>query len=249
MSDDRAENPFVAQSKAFQAKADKSSDDIRGVAKWVVGGVVAAAGSVIAGASLTSLGGLGWGWRLELAFGAATAGLVPLGVLMWVALGVLAPRSYSLKHIEDGRDISLRRWNTIKPKVLGALPKGIDSIEALLAEKKRLSLEVKKARVEAAQPGHWLLHRGDTIEAEYDLETLIAREEIVRASAIYEHLVLLFRELKIRIFVLTPFIAIALWTFAWAANPPKDSGPPAPIVVQGSSKPIQIQIVPGERRP
>jgi hypothetical protein len=191
--------------KAYEDANTKAGDDVRAVAKWIVGGITGTAVGVIAGSLLTSLGALGWEVRLLVAGGAAALGFAMLGFLLWFALGVITPRSYSMPSIAAGKDITPRRLRRIEPAVANLLPTGITSLEKFVTEGLRLARE-------ASRPG-----ATDDVKrqnAEYR-----RKMHLIRSSLIYEHLLLLFGELKNRVFALTPLIALAFGIFAWAAGP------------------------------
>jgi len=81
---------------------------LRDTAKWIVGGVAVAAGGVIAGSALTSLGSLGLEPRLLVAFCAAVLGFAALASLLWIAIDVLAPRTYEIHALLRGETIATR---------------------------------------------------------------------------------------------------------------------------------------------
>jgi flagellar motor protein MotB len=205
-----AEDRQAQELKAFKDATDKAADAVRNIAKWVVGGVAALAGGVIAGASLTSMGALSWGWRLQLAAGALAAGLCLLGYLMWFALEVITPHSYSMVGIAKGKDIKRRRLKTIEEKVKGIFPEGIRTTQGFTETGMRLGREAEKP--------------GASSEVVQKAEEYRNKRELVRTSIIYENQLLLFSELRLRVFVIAPLIAFCFGVFAWAANPPKDSG-------------------------
>lgn len=204
-----AEDQEAQHLKAFQDATEKAGETVRNVAKWVVSGVVIGAGGVVAGASLTSMGSLGWGWRLQLAVGAAAIGYCLLNYLMWFALGVITPRSYSMEDIANGKDITPRRLKIIEERVKGLFPDGVQTIQEFTETGMNLFREAKE---EGASPAV-------TQKAEEYLRAMPS----IRTSVTYEHLLLLFAELRLRVFIVTPLIALSLGIFAWAANPPKDT--------------------------
>jgi hypothetical protein len=209
MADRAAPHPEPHDPRAFEAAVEKAKDTVRELARWIVGGVALAAGGVIGGASLTSVGSLGWAWRLQLAGGAAIVGLLLLGCLMWVALDVIAPRSYSLNDIAKGVDILPRRLKVIEARVKDLYPDGIQTLAQFVEVRTALN---HVAREPWAPP-----------EVTETAEEYRNKATLIRISLTYEHLLLLFRRLKFWLFLLTAFIAIAFGIFAWAANPPKDT--------------------------
>jgi hypothetical protein len=193
--------------KEFQGATKEAGDTIRNVARWVVGGVMVAAGGVIAGSSLTSMGSLSWGWRLQLAAAASAIGLCLLLYLMWSALDVITPRSYSVDGILNGKDITPRRLKIIDARVKGFFPSGVKTFQEFVETGMKLIGESKE---EGASPA--VVQKAE----EYD-----GAAPFVKASMIYEHLLVLFAELRLRVVIVTPLIALSFGVFAWAANPPR----------------------------
>jgi MFS family permease len=216
-------DPNARKLKAFQDAIDKASDGVRSVAKWVVGGVVGIAGAVISGASLTSLGSLDWGWRLQLAIIAAAIGFCFLGYLMWFALYVITPRSYSMEDIANGTDITPRRLRIIEKRVKGLLPNGVSAIAEFTKTGIKLANEVSKG--------------GAASTVVTKAEDYERRMPFVRTSIIYEHLLRLFWDLRLRLFIVTPLLALSFGVFAWSANPPKDDRVGSPTIIPGTSVP------------
>lgn len=195
------------QLKVFQTETEAAASSVREVSKWIIGGVAIAVGGVVGGASLTSMGSLGWGWRLQLAAGSACVGLALLGYLLWFALGVISPRSYSLEDIANGKDMIPRRRKLVDARVRGLFPGSETSIVLFANEGMRLHKEAGESGASKV-----------TIERS---RTYDRAAEFVLASAKYEHLLILFAELRRRVFIITPLIALCFGVFAWAANPPK----------------------------
>jgi MFS family permease len=224
MTEQAVESEYAKELTYYRTSTEKGMDDIRNVAKWIVGGVMATAGGVIAGASLTSMGSLGWEWRLQLAVGAAVTGFVLLGLLMWFALGVITPRSYSLKDIAAHVDITKSDWKIVEKRVRDLYPAGVRGLHQLVTD-------ATAAYVAAA--------KGDATQEEKQLAADYGViERFIVASTKYEHLLLLFKRLRNRVFVLVPLIALSIGVFAWAANPPKaaESGVPGKNAALGLSK-------------
>jgi hypothetical protein len=225
MSSDALEDEAIATLKAFTDATEKAATDVRAVAKWVVGGVAAASGGVIAGASLTAIGALNPGGRLLMAFLSAAIGLGLLGFLMWSAVDVIAPRSYSLGGIAGGNDIRPKRLVAIEANVSSLYLDGATTLAAFVAHGRAADAA---ARGPAA-----------TVDGIKLARTYAQRAKLVRASIIYEHLLLLFASLRWRVFLVTPFIALALGLFAWAANPkfppPASAACPAPATAAASA--------------
>jgi len=198
-------DPESRERDAYLARNTKAGDDVRGVAKWVVGGVTAAGAGVVAGTPLTSLGALDWEPRLWVAVCGATIGFCALGALMWHALRVITPSSYSLPDIVTRKVIPPRRLKIIESRIQGSFP-GQETTLAKFTEN-----GTQFAR-EAHQPG-----ASDKIKqraARYRREM-----PYILSSVIYENLLILFSRLKAKLLFLTPVIAASFGLFAWAASP------------------------------
>lgn len=191
--------------KAYEDANTKAGEDVRAVAKWIVGGVTGTAGGIIAGSLLTSLGALGWEPRLFIAAGAVAIGFISLGFLLWLALGVITPRSYSMQTIVDGTDINPRRLKRLERAVATLFPAGITSLRGFTDKGMCLA--------EAASQD------GATDAVKHQAAEFRRKMHIIRSSLIFEHLLLLFAELKHAVFALTPVIALSFGVFAWAAGP------------------------------
>ena len=197
------------QLKAYEEANRKAGEDVRTVAKWIVGGVTGTAVGVIAGSLLTSLGALGWEIRLLIAVLGALTGFVTLGFLLWFSLGVITPRSYSMPGIVAGKDIKPRRLKKIEPTVRQLFPEGITSLEQFTETGLRHAKAVH-------EPGASTNTKLKDAEFRHKMH-------LIRSALIYQHLLLLFNELKHWIFGLTPVIALAFGFYAWAVGPHPDT--------------------------
>src|SRR5262249_29957429 len=135
-----AEVPAVAQDGVGEAEklssgtvdANTSAEALlRDAARWIATGIAVAAGGVVAGTSLSSLGSLDLGLRLGLAFVAAAVGLGALGSLLWSTIKILIPRPRI-----DLRDIAMREAfsDTEARKILSKFKDQIKEVELILAK-------------------------------------------------------------------------------------------------------------------
>jgi hypothetical protein len=202
---------------AYLARNTKAGDDVRGVAKWVLGGVTATAAGVVAGTPLTSLGALDWEPRLWLAIGAAIVGFCALGALMWHALRVITPSSYSLPEIVTRKVIPRCRLKVIENRVRGSFPDQETTLAQFTDNGTRYAREA---------------HQSEAQDPIKQKAALYRREmPYILSSVIYENLLILFSGLKFRLLFLTPIIAASFGIFAWAASP-REAKPLKPYVKQ-----------------
>ncbi|HET9638806.1 MAG TPA: hypothetical protein VFP12_06335 [Allosphingosinicella sp.] len=116
--------------------AGEATKYLRETAKWIVGGVVATAGAVLAGSSLTNLGSLDPRedcGRLGLAVAGAALGFLSIGWLMAKALDVFKISSVSLERLEKAGQGS--EWEWLRKEVeseFGLSAKGEESLTELL---------------------------------------------------------------------------------------------------------------------
>jgi hypothetical protein len=83
------------------------TSQLRDVAKWIVGGVVATAAGVFAGSTLTKLGAMSFpddAQRLGLALVGAAVGFLAIAAIMESALKVLAPAGHNLRLLAEAPD-------------------------------------------------------------------------------------------------------------------------------------------------
>ncbi len=217
LTEQRKENKIILS----QSRAAVSV--LRDGAKWIIGGVAIAAGGVIAGSTLTSLGSLGLEWRLLVAICGAAVGFVGLLRLLASATDLLEPRTYDWRAILlRGETISACDRSRILGKVQAEMPSWLPPLQqvAEALAKPPNALPLDRGREE-------MVHTKRTVFSGA-LENAVAR-------IAFEHNRTMFQALKRRLFVWTPFIAIGFGIFAWAANPPKDhpcvsSNPPARLL-------------------
>lgn len=89
----------------------------REIAKWIVGGVMAAVIAILAGSSLTRLGSLDFethALRLSLAIAGAATGLAGIGWFLYLALKVLSVEAGGINNLEGDRDAE---WTAIVQRI------------------------------------------------------------------------------------------------------------------------------------
>jgi hypothetical protein len=195
----------AGEAEAYVAANAKARDDLRAVAKWVVGGVTAAAAGIIVGTPFTSLSALAWGPTLWSALAAGAVVLCALGLLMWHALNVIAPSSYSLPEVVLQHKIPRRRLAIIERRLRNSLPHGETTLRGYVEH------GIGYAQ-KAARPG--ACPRVKQLAEDYRREL-----PYITSSVIYENLLLLFAGLKRRLVLTVLVLAIAVVTYARLANP------------------------------
>jgi hypothetical protein len=208
MSDDETPIGFEdleERVSAIEKQVVAAGISMQETAKWIISGVAVAAAGVIAGASLSSLGELGVGWRLFAALSAAAVGIGGLGYLFASALKVIVPPSLTLQDFADGREISadwkekieLRTKPLLRPFSVNTLK---DFSDYLRAPKN---------------------HDGSPLSPN-ETRSLYVSRRLIGLTANSELRQLLFSGLTLKTFVVTPIIALAIFVFAWAATPAKE---------------------------
>jgi hypothetical protein len=212
----------------YVAANDKARDDLRAVAKWVVGGVAATVAGVLVGTPLTSLSALEWGPRLGFAVAAGIIALGALGLLMWHAVNVIAPSSYSLPEIVFRDKIPQWRLAMIEERVRNTLPHGETTLRGFVEH------GMGYARA-ASKPGAC---------AEVKRLAEDYRREIpyLTSSILYENVLLLFDKLKQRLVGLVLVIAGAIAVYAYAVNP-RESTPVSPYLMKVTVAPDDLAVL------
>jgi len=187
---------------------------VQEIAKWITGGVAVAAGGIIAGASLTSIGSLGWESRLAFAVSAAIVGFAALGYILWTAIDVLLPRKYGLNSILRGETVGKRDQKVVFERVRAHLPPSAPALEELAKDFSQAYV----ALTDAVARGEQVAPR----ERER-LRKAASYIQMVESNMTFEHSRYLFEGLRRRIFIVSPIVALAFGAFAWAANPGKDN--------------------------
>lgn len=102
----------------LRATAREANKHLRDTARWIVGGIVATAGAVMAGSSLTNLGTLDPvddRGRLVIAIAGGALGFLSLGFLMAKALGVFQVRSTDLERLAQAG--AKTEWGRLRKEV------------------------------------------------------------------------------------------------------------------------------------
>lgn len=190
-----------------KSKADVAS--LRETSKWIISGVAVAAAGLMAGTSLSSLGDLGSdfgsSWRLFAALLAAVVGFTSLGYLFSSALNAIVPPNYSLLDFADCEEIPESWRNHIENKVRPHFE---------LCEKKTLKEFCNHCINPRKKDGSPYSANG--------LRKLDALQRIIKSMAISIFQRHLLNKLKRETLVVTPIIALAIFVFSWAANPPDE---------------------------
>jgi hypothetical protein len=192
----------------IERQAESTGASLRDTAKWIVSGIAVATAGVIAGASLSSLGALGFDLRLLVAIAMAVIGYSSLGYLFAAALAVIVPRDYTLRDIAEDRGRPAGWKERIEEK-LKPLPGGFSTLIDFCdyADNPKIGSDGQPLSDDALRNFNLALRgvRATAKAVEHDLQ---------------------FRRLKRRTFVTTPFIAAAFIAYSWAANPAKEQDVP-----------------------
>lgn len=174
-------------------------------AKWVIGGLLTTAIAVLAGSPLTKLGSLEWGSRLVTAILAATIAFAVLGLLLWLALGVIAADAISPRYLAQQTWLAGERVKRMERRLSGQLPPGFNTFR------------------EIANHASTLLEASSKGEAESKANTAFGMEIAKSMPLIkFEYRRQRFIELRNMMFVLMPVVIASVGLFAWAANPPAE---------------------------
>lgn len=202
----------AARVDEFEKRSAAVETSLRDTAKWIIGGIAVAAGGIIAGTSLSSLGALGFNGRFFAAIGCAVVAYGMLGFLFVSALAVIAPRDHTLQEIAEGADLPKGWRGRIENKIQPLLPRGIATLQDF--------------NDFAAQP---VDPHGRPLTGE-PLVVFNMVRRLVGARATSAERELQFRRLQRLAFALTPLIAVACIGFSVAVNPPKQELRKVPAV-------------------
>jgi len=183
--------------------------NLRDTAKWLVGGVVTTAVAVLIGSPLTNLGALDLGWRLFAAIIGAFVAYMLLGYLLWNALRVVVAGSITMAELADaeaagGSEAAVAK--RVAERVKARMPCRLTTFRGILARNRELR--------DAADTS-------DEADAAY--EAFADALSALKAQIGFEHKLARFDGLRLRLFVLMPFVIAGVGVFAWAANPPPET--------------------------
>jgi hypothetical protein len=186
-----------ARSSPYSAAADK----LRDTAKWLFTGIVATAGAVLAGTSLTSMGSLDPGWRLGLAVAGLAVGILGLGLLAGAAMKVLTVNLGTPRMIAEDAEFGETRAE-LDAMFRNSWPKSATGYKSLVDRVSKEFAADPETRDEA------FLSAGSGMLREM---TAVAGFLVVRGQ---------FRRMLRNMWWQVLLIALGLGLFAWAANPP-----------------------------
>ncbi|WP_315803207.1 hypothetical protein [Bradyrhizobium sp. SZCCHNS3002] len=186
-------------------RVESNAISLRDTAKWIIGGIAVAAAGVIAGTSLSSLGTLGFGWQLLVAISAAMAGFIALGCLFASSLKVIVPPNLTLEDFADGKELP-HRWKM-----------QIERSAAPLLERLSITgLQGFRDYVRADTNSDGSPRSPDQKRA------VVALRKLVQSTANLELQRLLFRQLTLETFWITPIVGLAFAAFAFVTSAAKE---------------------------
>lgn len=212
-----------------------ANDMIRSAAKWVVAAGAGVGAALIAGSQLSSIGKLDVCApttlecaRLPLSFLGAMVALVAVIYIVWRSVRILMPVVVPIDELarEWGNcpvraDVAFFKAN---PSVLGE-----DSPAALLAARDAAWQEWEKAEAALAATPNSVKVKEQVAQTKAAYASL--DDSILTVTSLAQHLVLtsMFGRLMRDVLAATVVSALAIVTFAWAANPPTPPPPSATL--------------------
>ena len=211
---------------------------IRDSAKWLIAAAAAVGAALIAGSQLSSIGQLdtcsGWSvqcTRLPLAVLGAIIGLGAVVFIVWSAAHILLPKAVTLDELQQHWENS-DRWADGKffrenpaylsyPSPAELAEARTDAWNAKAEAEARLNSGAVSDRVENER----LVHSATERFAELQ-ETV----RTVSANASYQLLKNSFERMLAKLIYATVVATLGILMFAWAANPPAQSTPPASLM-------------------
>ena len=178
-----------------------AADKLRDTAKWLFTGIVATAGAILAGTSLTSMGSLDPGWRLGLASAGLALGILGLGLLAAAATRVLTVDLGTPRMIAEDAEFSATRAE-LDSMFRNSWPKPATNYKSLV------DLVSKEFEADQQARDQAFLKIGSEMLREM---TAVAGFLVVRRQ---------FRRLLRNMWWQVLLMAVGLGLFAWAANPP-----------------------------
>jgi hypothetical protein len=224
LTDDHAAAASANQAEvaSFRADLGNATNGLRDTAKWISGGAAVAAGGVLAGSALTGLGSVEPLWRLLLAIAGALAGLGALGLILWRAVDVLAPRRLPLSAFLDPRIVPLKVRQVIETDLARMFPRGVGKYTGSVPSFAALQ-EVMNTLTER-------LHSTDKSQkaaaqkaaAQVEVDKILKALDFLLPAATFEELRLRFLKVKDAVFIGGAAAVIGFGVYAWAASPPKE---------------------------
>lgn len=204
-------------------QADVAVKSIRDTARWVVAGLAGIATAITAGSQLSSIGALEVGGRLALAIGAAVVALLAVGAGIWVTIDVLLPAQVGLAELADESNKSNRSVRDYIKAHLELLQGCAANVGDLNQEYQRsVADRDRKYAASEADPGKKEVEAA-AVAANDKVAYLLAVSESLLRFAILQEVRLRFASWRPRIALIAVVVALAVLTFAWAANPPKST--------------------------
>ncbi len=184
-------------SDAPQNPATAGVANLKDTTKWLIGGIIASVVTILGGAQISNLGGMGPGARLYVALIAAAVALFLLGLLLRFALHVITTGRITFNEVIKGQGVDARIRAAIERMIAKQLPSPTKTLDGLEAETARLMAHGTDAEFAAFK---------DKLAAiEPDLAFCYKRA--------------LFDRFVGWLFGLGPIVVAAVVLYAWAANP------------------------------
>ncbi|WP_280875148.1 pentapeptide repeat-containing protein [Streptomyces pseudovenezuelae] len=201
----------------------KANDSIRIAAKWLIGSSAAVGAALLAGSQLSNIGKLDWGWRLWVAIGGATVGLIAVIWAIWLATLLLMPVTVTIDRLQE-------QWKKPTKELKAA-------VEFLKREPRQLGewkspKGLKKAEKEAKQELQDAQERGDEKAKEVSIRTLTklrSYRRSIQQVAQHKALEARFHDSLRWLVLATGMAALGIVSFAWASNPPAPKTPSADL--------------------
>lgn len=172
---------------------------LRTVAQWVIGGVVATAAGVFAGGSLSNIGAMNFAAdsdRLWLAIYGVGAGFLAIAAIMFFGISVLAPHGHNLSELAEAR------WPSVNKRA------------------RKLLFKLHQIESHHDSLKSWIEEGSGTTEKAW-IRLLYPVAPFCAVRARFDRLILC-------MVVCVPIAIFGFGLFAWAANPPDKPAAPKP---------------------
>jgi hypothetical protein len=184
------------EATAYHAQVTGAINSLRDTAKWISGGVAVAAGGVLAGSALNGLGSVQPIWRLALAIAGAFIGLVALGLVLWRAIDVLAPRRLSLTSLSDPRVVPGTTAREIETDLAMMFPSDVGGQHGRISSFAALRAAMQQITVRLHGPSG-----ADKDAARAEAQKINASLEFLLPAATFEELRLRFLAVRRAVFL------------------------------------------------